>query len=147
MSNSLWIWHIVCSFIINKHRLVWKWWPPSWIECRHRRPHCVWKYRSNLTWPYHQNQHCSEQLLAISRYNRAWLLSAACRSRSILRLLVATGGRGPTKLMEPWRTFSNCGSSSMLYLRMNFPILVTRGSSWMGSRHDPTVSVSRKLSP
>ena len=37
-------------------------------------------------------------------------------------------GRGPTMLISPSRTLMNCGSSSMLVLRMMFPHLVFRGS-------------------
>jgi hypothetical protein len=38
------------------------------------------------------------------------------------------GGRGPTRLMSPTRTFHNCGSSARLYFRRNFPSGVIRGS-------------------
>lgn len=38
-------------------------------------------------------------------------------------------GRGPTRLISPLMTLKICGSSSRLYLRMNLPTFVTRGSS------------------
>ena len=40
----------------------------------------------------------------------------------------ACSGRGPTRLMSPRRTFTSCGSSSMLHRRSRRPTLVTRGS-------------------
>ena len=42
-----------------------------------------------------------------------------------------TGGRGPTRLMSPMKTFQSCGSSSRLVLRRNLPTLVMRGSSFI----------------
>ena len=41
---------------------------------------------------------------------------------------LGTGGRGPTKDISPFSTHHNCGSSSMLNLRMIVPIQVTLGS-------------------
>src|ERR1039457_3318527 len=47
-----------------------------------------------------------------ARYSQSW----RCAGRA---------GRGPTRLMSPFTTLNNCGSSSMLVRRMNFPTLVT----------------------
>ena len=44
---------------------------------------------------------------------------------------MGSGGRGPTTDICPKNTLRNCGNSSMECLRMNFPILVTRGSSFI----------------
>lgn len=53
---------------------------------------------------------------------RLWWLSYWLYSSTV-------GGRVPTRLMLPHSTSKNCGSSSMLVLRMNLPTLVMRGSS------------------
>ncbi len=42
-----------------------------------------------------------------------------------------TGGRGPTRLMSPMKTFQSCGSSSRLVRRRNLPTFVMRGSSFI----------------
>ena len=41
-----------------------------------------------------------------------------------------SSGRGPTKLMSPFRTFSNCGSSLSLVSRSQLPTGVIRESPW-----------------
>ena len=41
------------------------------------------------------------------------------------------GGLVPTRLISPFKTLKNCGSSSILVLRINFPTFVIRGSSFI----------------
>ena len=58
--------------------------------------------------------------------------ASRCRSYSVYSATsLGSGGRGPTTDICPRNTLRNCGNSSMECLRMNFPILVTRGSSFI----------------